>query len=71
MLRALIASYAQPDDPSMPPKCDEIVLTFEPFISTAGNTYDLLDELRESVAYWRQYVPRDGMRLSEIAELLG
>lgn len=70
VLRALIASYAQPDDSEMPPKCDEIVLTFEPFISTAGNTYDLLDELKESVAYWRKYVPEDGMRLSEVAKLL-
>ena len=70
VLRALIESYEQPDDPAMPPKCEEIVLTFEPFISTAGNTYDLLDELRESVAYWRQYVPEDGMRLSEIKKLL-
>ncbi len=70
VLHALLASYQQADDPAMPPKCDEIVLTFEPFISTAGNTYDLLDELKESVAYWRKYVPEDGMRLSEVAKLL-
>lgn len=70
VLRALIASYEQPDDPEMPPKCGEMVLTIEPFISTAGNTYDLLDDLDETVAYWRRWIPRDGMRLSEIRKIL-
>jgi len=70
VLRALIASYDRPDDPSMPPKCDEVVLTFEPFISTAGSTFDLLEDMEESVAYWRKWVPEDGMKLSEIREIL-
>lgn len=68
ILRALISSFKQADDPQMPPKCSEVALTFEPFISTAGNTYDFLDDLAESVAYWRYWVPRDGMRLSEISQ---
>ena len=70
VLRALAASFEQADDPAMPPKCGEVVLTFEPFISTAGCTADLLDDMKESVAYWRRWVPEDGMRLSEISNLL-
>ncbi len=66
ILRALIQSYAQPEDPDMPPKCGEATLTFEPFIGTAGSTHDLIDDMRESVAYWRRWIPEDGMRLSEI-----
>lgn len=69
VLRALVESFAQPDDPEMPPKCEEIVLTFEPFISTAGSTYDLIDDMKQSVAYWRQWIPEDGMRLSEVRTL--
>ena len=65
-LRALKASFARPDDPAMPPKCGEITLTFEPFIATAGNTYDLLDDIAESVRCWRRWIPRDGVHLSEI-----
>lgn len=65
-LKALKASCAQPDDPAMPPKCAAITLTFEPFIATAGNTFDLLDNIAESVSCWRRWIPRDGMRLSEI-----
>lgn len=70
VLCALIESYAQPDDAQMPPKCAEIVLTFEPFISTAGSVYDLIDDMKESVAYWRRWIPEDGMRLSEVQALL-
>ena len=70
VIRALATAYEAPEDDQMPPKCDEIVLTFEPFISTAGNVYDLVDELKESVAYWRKWIPEDGMRLSKIVERL-
>ena len=65
-LRALKASFAQPDDPAMPPKCAEVTLTFEPFIATAGNTHDLLSDMAEGVACWRRWIPRDGMTLDEI-----
>lgn len=66
VMNALAASYAQPDDPAMPPKSGEVVMTLEPFIGTAGNTFDLLDDLVISIGYWRQFIPEDGMRLSEI-----
>lgn len=65
-LKAIKASYEQPDDPAMPPKCGEITLTFEPFCATAGNTFDLLDDIAESVRCWRRWIPEDGLRLSEI-----
>lgn len=70
VLSALAESYRQTDDPELPPKCGEIVLTFEPFISTAGSIYDLIDDMKESVAYWRQWIPEDGMRLSEVMALI-
>ena len=53
----------------MPAKCDEIALTLEPFVGTAGNIYDACEEIAVSVEYWRQFIPRDGMRLSEISAL--
>ena len=65
-LKALKASFDQPDTPGMPPKCGEVTLTFEPFIATAGNTFDLLDDIAESVACWRRWIPKDGVPLSAI-----
>ena len=70
VLRALAESFNQPDVPGMPPRCREVTLTLEPFISTAGSTRDLMEDLKASVAYWRSFVPRDGMRLSEIVKNL-
>lgn len=49
----------------LPPFCDQIIFTLEPFIGTSGNIYDSLEELSESVAYWREFIPYDGIRLSE------
>ena len=49
----------------MPAKCSEVVLTLEPFISTAGDNYTEIRNLEASVAYWRQFIPKDGMLLSE------
>ncbi len=66
VLAALKKAYARTDDPDMPEKCDEIMLTLEPFTGTADINRTALSKLRETVAYWRQFVPEDGMRLSEL-----
>lgn len=54
----------------MPEAVGEVVLTLEPFVGTAANPYRAIEEIAESIAYWRKYVPRDGMRLSEVRVLL-
>ena len=69
VMQSIIESYDQPDLPGMPPKCDEITLTLEPFVGTAGSIFDACEEIAVSVDYWRQFVPRDGMRLSELPHL--
>ena len=48
----------------------DIALTLEPFVGTLANPYAAVDDVAQSVAYWRGFVPRDGMRLSEAAALL-
>lgn len=70
VLKSLYESFCRPDDPSMPPKCRDVVLTLEPFISTAGDPYTELQNLRASASYWRQFIPRDGMLLSEAVAAL-
>lgn len=69
LLRALALAYEKPR-PDMPPLCKQITLTLEPFIGTAEDPYDAVDKLRESVDYWRSFVPRDGMHLSELIQEL-
>jgi sugar phosphate isomerase/epimerase len=65
VLKALAAAYAGEMRPGMPPRCSEIYLTLEPFSGTAAIPADILEKLAESVAYWRQYIPKDGVRLSK------
>lgn len=66
VIAALKKAYAEADDPNMPEKCDEIMLTLEPFTGTADINRAALSKLRETVEYWRQFIPRDGMILSEL-----
>lgn len=70
VIRSIIESYDRPEEPGMPPRCEEIALTLEPFVGTAGSIFDACEEIAVSVEYWRQFVPRDGMRLSEVRALL-
>lgn len=70
LLRAVEASFARPQEAGMPPRVEQIVLTLEPFIGTAGNIYDAVSELQETVAYWRRYIPKDGLRLSRLTARL-
>ncbi|MBE6574153.1 MAG: hypothetical protein E7652_07155 [Ruminococcaceae bacterium] len=65
VIAALKEAYAA-EDADMPEKCNEIVLTLEMFTGTADINRAALKRLRETVEYWRQFIPRDGMNLSEL-----
>lgn len=66
VLEALARSYTQPENPLLPPRCPAIYLTIEVFAPTAALPVDILEDLDESVRYWRRWAPRDGMRLDEL-----
>ncbi len=46
------------------PKVDVIYLTLEIFASTAAINIDILNQLKDSVKYWRKFIPSDGLPLS-------
>ncbi len=48
---------------------DEIYLTLELFSGTAEYQQDINDKIKESVSYWREYIPEDGLRLEEIIQI--
>lgn len=70
ILRALKGAYDQPVAMTMPERVSDIYLTLELFSGTTSIMADVLDACRESVAYWRQFVPQDGMFLDELVALL-
>jgi hypothetical protein len=66
VLEATAAAYSQQPEPGLPPHCEEIYLTIEVFSGTADLPRDILDRLADTVAYWRKYVPKDGLTLQEL-----
>ena len=66
VLRSISAAYSQAPDSSMPPKCEKVYLTLEIFPKPTDFPLDILSELEESVAYWRAYVPKDGLKIEEL-----
>jgi sugar phosphate isomerase/epimerase len=63
---AIKTSYdsAQRDD--MPPRVKNIYLAFELFFGVTDSKDKIIREMRESVAFWRKDLPRDGMFLNEL-----
>lgn len=69
VLKAIANSYKRKSDEGMPPRCKDIYLTLEIFTSTAAINNDVLGDLRETVQYWRQYIPEDGLNLNELINI--
>ncbi len=66
VLQALKESYDRPPCLGMPERCSEIYLTLEIFSGTAQTSDEILDNYRKSVAYWRRFIPQDGISLDKL-----
>lgn len=70
LLTALKESFDQGAQDGMPPMTDHVTLAFEIFIANVSYPQDCLEDLKETVAYWKRYIPEDGMTLDEAVERL-
>ncbi len=70
VLRAIKESYENPVETDMPDRCDHIYLTLELFSGTTQTSWNILENYRKSVKYWRQFIPVDGRPLSELVSAL-
>jgi sugar phosphate isomerase/epimerase len=52
------------------PPVSEIFLSFELFFSNTSLKFDILSQLKETLDYWRRFIPEDGMTLDEIIGLI-
>ncbi|MBI1278613.1 MAG: hypothetical protein GC179_10850 [Anaerolineaceae bacterium] len=66
VLQAIWEAYQQPADGTYPPHCTDIYLTLEIFSGTAEYPAQILANIRESAAYWRRFVPEDGLPLDQL-----
>ncbi len=69
LLKALYDSYMQAEVAGFPPRCKAIYLTIELFSGTAERPEHSLANVRDSAAYWRRFVPKDGLKLDELVSL--
>ena len=63
VLRAIAKAYETASSDNLPPPCEEIYLTIEVFAGTADLPREIYHEVKDSVDYWRQFVPEDGRTL--------
>lgn len=68
LLKAIAKSYEN-SIPGMPPKADNIYLSFEIFASNTEYKSDIIDKLKLTADYWRRYVPFDGVYLDQLIEV--
>lgn len=66
VLQAIARSYEKEAETGMPPKCEAIYLAFEIFASNTDLNHDIMNQFKESVQYWRQFIPQDGLPLNEL-----
>ncbi|MGA0208818.1 MAG: TIM barrel protein [Candidatus Nanopelagicales bacterium] len=66
VLTALRESFSQGTEAGMPVPPDSVYLSFEIFSGTADTRREVLRRMRESIEYWRESIPRDGLSLSEL-----
>ncbi len=71
VLAALARSFALPTEEGMPPPVENVYLSFEVFAAPAENNRQVVEKLTYSYEYWREYVPQDGMLLSELVATPG
>ena len=69
LLPAIAEAYRR-NFADMPEKCPEICLTLEVFAGTAELPVDILNKVKDSAAYWRQFIPEDGIPLDELLKRL-
>ena len=69
VLEAIQESYNRPELSDMPDRCEDIYLIQEVYMSTKEVGYQGLYRIQESTDYLRKFIPKDGMRLSEILAL--
>lgn len=69
ILRALAAAYQGNEKSGMPPHCDNIYLTLEMFTGTADINRSALFRLKETVEYWRKFIPEDGAPLDQLINM--
>lgn len=70
LLGSIARSYQKEHRPDMPPRVEDIYLSFEIFAANVDKKSEILTGLKQTLKYWRRYVPEDGLPLKKLLELV-
>lgn len=68
LLHAIASSYQRQRESGMPETVGDIFLSFEIFASNIETKAEVIQKLKQTVAYWRRYVPEDGIPLDQLVK---
>lgn len=68
LLKAIIESYE--DGEEIQPPVSDIYLSFEIFAANTDTNRDIIKSLKQTLSYWRAFIPEDGMTLDHLVGLL-
>ena len=66
VFEAIAISYDDNEKEGMPPRVSDIYLAFEVFFNITDSTDKIIRDMKDSIAFWRKYLPCDGMTLDEL-----
>lgn len=69
VLTAIKKSYdklEEKTDEMMPPAAQELLLNFEIFAASTMTSHEVINNIQQSVNYWRKLIPYDGMTIDQI-----
>lgn len=66
LLSAIEKSYLKQSENPILPAVDNIYLSFEIFASNVESKRDIIKKLKQTLTYWRKYIPRDGILLDKL-----
>ncbi len=66
ILQAIKKSYDSEELEGMPKRTEVIYLTLEIFSGTTSIMKNVMNQVEDSVSYWRQYIPEDGLTLDKL-----
>jgi sugar phosphate isomerase/epimerase len=66
LLSAIARSYQRQTQQMILPPTPNIYLSFEIFASNTEKKVEIIDKLKQTLEYWRQYVPEDGLPLDKL-----
>ncbi len=66
VLRAIAKSYEAPEEDGLPPRTEDVYLSFEIFGANTETGHEVLEKMKKSVEYWRRFIPEDGLALDQL-----